>query len=225
MVVTSLLSTSLLCHFSGRGNISEIFFARMIHDLGLNPLEQTISELFNTYDRDLDGRLDVENFCDSFQLERQMQKKPDIFFQDVMLTDVPRKHGKGHRRQPVSDEQTCKELEKMLLPKHAKDIGKLIPARTRNLGGGGEAKRRLGDAGHDFRDLPVTSMLPPRPMTALSAGGGFDVFNNAGSLPHRAATPLQQLQVFVLYSSNVFVLFHSMLLYSIVCYFTLVLYV
>lgn len=190
--------------------MSEKFFAHMIHDLGLGPMEQTIAELFHTYDRDLDGRLEVENFCESFQLERQAQKKPDIFFQDVVLTDVPKKHGKGNRRQPGSDEQTRKEIEKMLLPKHAKkDIGKLIPARTRNLGGGGEAKRRLGDAGHDFRDLPVTSMLPPRPLTALSAGGGFDMFNNSGNLPPRAATPLQQLQVFIRCASKIFVLFHS----------------
>ena len=87
----------------------------------------------------------------------------------------------------------------MLVPKQAKKdpIGKLIPARTRKMdgGGGGAAKRRPGEAGYDFRDLPVGSMLPPRPMTALSASGGFDYSSHAANLQHRAATPLQQLQV------------------------------
>lgn len=60
-------------------------------------------------DRDLDGRLDI-GFCDSFQLERQMTKKPDIFFQDVQFTDVP--NGKGHKR-AAAKPPTRSELEQM----------------------------------------------------------------------------------------------------------------
>lgn len=177
--------------------MSQQYFTLMISDLGLSPPELTISELFRLYDRELSGRLDADAFFDSFDFDRQVTK-PDIFFQDVVLTDVP-KHGSRKQHPKPSVQPSRKELEEMLLPKHAQkeSIGKLIPARQRKMdgGGGGAAKRRPAEAGHDFRDLPVGSMMPPRPMTALSASGGFDYTNQAANLPQRAATPLQQLQV------------------------------
>ena len=42
---------------SGRGYMSEKYFADMLMDLGLNPEAITISELFQVYDKDMDGRL------------------------------------------------------------------------------------------------------------------------------------------------------------------------
>jgi len=94
----------------------------------------------------------------------------------------------------VTAEHTRNQLQQMLLPDHAKKElpSKLLPTRSRNPagGGGGGAKRRPADelAG----DAAVGAMMPPRPMTALSSGGGFDVL--APDLQRRAATPLQQLQ-------------------------------
>jgi len=108
-----------------------------------------------------------------------------------VLTDVP-KH--SLQRRPVTAEHTRNHLQQMLLPDHAKKEvpSKLLPTRSRNPGGGGAggAKRRPADelAG----DAAVGAMMPPRPMTALSSGGGFDVL--APDLQRRAATPLQQLQ-------------------------------
>ena len=135
----------------------------------------------------------MDNFCDSFILERQGTKKPDVFFQDVVLTDVPKVVG---RKPPKPKANYLKDFEQMLLPQHAKKqepIGKLIPARTRSLGERGGAKRRSDGAGREWRDLPVSSMMPPRPMTALSQSGGFDYSSAGQNLQQRAATPLQQL--------------------------------
>ena len=96
--------------------MSEHYFGLMIEDLGIQAEPRTIHELFSVYDKDLDGKIDVDNFCDSFNLERQTIKKPDIFFQDVVLTDVPKD---GKQRRPAAAKQSYAELEKMLLPKRA----------------------------------------------------------------------------------------------------------
>ena len=176
--------------------MSEHYFGLMIEDLGIQAEPRTIHELFSVYDKDLDGKIDVDNFCDSFNLERQSVKKPDIFFQDVVLTDVP-KDGKPFQRRPAAAKQSYAELEKMFLPKRAakSELGKLVPARSRSVAGVSPARKRLGDISHEHHDLPVGSMLPPRPMTAMSASGGFDM--HAPRLQQRAVTPLQQLQVSV----------------------------
>jgi hypothetical protein len=94
-----------------------------------------------------------------------------------------------------------------MLTKHAtKDMpGKLLPAKTRKLGagGGGARRRHPANTSDDAMYVSVGGMMPPRPMTALSASGGFDYNSLAGNLPQRAATPLQQLQALQKTSADV----------------------